>query len=271
MSATIKNLGEGQLPAAKGTLYAVPANTSAVVLSIILVNTDSVDRAVNIYYKKSGGTSRRLIPANTLAIAGRKLTIEEKITMAAGDAIEGDAAVASIVDYDVNGVERSTTAPAPSADDWDVVLYAERNINAPTTGTIEEVLEIVAIPGGTFTGDYVGFEVSATYNCAANTNSKTGNLRFGGLAGTIIATITGDTVSGNRFSLSFRAMASGASTMTGNGTYTRVTGSSGVYAIDLTGITFSSPIDIVATGLTATAAGDLILTSMRVALLRRVV
>lgn len=107
MAATIKNLAEGQLPAAKGTLYTVPATTSAVVLNIVLVNTDASDRAVNLYYKKSAGTSRRLLPVNTLAVAGLKLTMEEKITMGAGDLIEGDAAAANVVDYVISGVERT--------------------------------------------------------------------------------------------------------------------------------------------------------------------
>lgn len=107
MAATIKNLGEGQLPAAKGTLYTVPASTSAVVLVILLVNTDVVDRAVNLYYKKASGTSRRLLPVDTLMATKGKLTMEEKITMGAGDLIEGDAAVATKIDYVISGVERT--------------------------------------------------------------------------------------------------------------------------------------------------------------------
>jgi hypothetical protein len=107
MAATIKNLAEGQLAAAKGTLYTVPASTSAVVLVVVLVNTDTVDRAVNLYYKKASGTSRRLLPVDTLMTAKTKLTMEDKITMGAGDEIEGDAAVATTVDFVVSGVERT--------------------------------------------------------------------------------------------------------------------------------------------------------------------
>ncbi len=107
MAATIKNLGEGQLPATKGTLYTAPALTSAVVLVVVLVNTDSVDRAVNLYYKKASGTSRRLLPVDTLLLTKGKLTMEEKITMGAGDTIEGDAAAATVVDYVISGVERT--------------------------------------------------------------------------------------------------------------------------------------------------------------------
>lgn len=107
MAATIKNLANGQLPAAKGTLYTVPASTSAVVLVVVIVNTDVVDRAVNLYYKKAAGTSRRLLPVDTLVVTKTKLTMEDKITMGAGDVIEGDAAAATVVDYVISGVERT--------------------------------------------------------------------------------------------------------------------------------------------------------------------
>ena len=107
MAAVIKNLYEGQLPAAKATLYTVPPATTAVVLGVIMVNTDGVDRAINLYYKKSGGTSRRIMPVNTLVATLTKETMDEKITMGAGDEIEGDAAAATVVDCIINGIERT--------------------------------------------------------------------------------------------------------------------------------------------------------------------
>ena len=107
MAAVIKNLGNGQLPAAKGTLYAVPALTTAVVLNVVLVNTDAVPRLVNLYFKKASGTSRRLLPEDTSMDAGNKLVMEEKITMGALDEIEGDADAATVVDYVISGVERT--------------------------------------------------------------------------------------------------------------------------------------------------------------------
>ncbi len=107
MAATIKNLGEGQLPAAKATLYTCPASTQAVVLNIILVNTDAIARTVNLYYKKSGATSRRILPKDMSMASGSEYPMKEKITMGAGDLIEGDAAAATVVDYVINGVERT--------------------------------------------------------------------------------------------------------------------------------------------------------------------
>jgi hypothetical protein len=107
MAATIKNLYEGQLPNAKTALYTVPGATTAVVLVIISVNTDGSARTMNLYYKKSGGTSRRLIPNDMPINSHAKATVEEKITMGAGDAIEGDASLAGVIDTVISGVERT--------------------------------------------------------------------------------------------------------------------------------------------------------------------
>lgn len=103
--ATIANLANGQLPATKQTLYTCPVGKSAVVLGIDLVNTDSGSRVVNLYYKKSGGTSRRISPKDMSMAANFYFPRTGKITMAAGDVIEGDADSANLVDYVINGVE----------------------------------------------------------------------------------------------------------------------------------------------------------------------
>lgn len=109
MAATIKNLANDQLPAAKGTLYTCPGATTAVVLTISAVNTDGVARSINLYYKKSAGTSRRIIPMNQPLDAGAEFVTATgfKITMGSGDLIEGDASAAGVVDYVISGVERT--------------------------------------------------------------------------------------------------------------------------------------------------------------------
>ena len=56
----IKQLADGQLAAAIGDLYT--ADSADVVSSIILVNTDSSARTVNLYLTPNSGTARRLIP-----------------------------------------------------------------------------------------------------------------------------------------------------------------------------------------------------------------
>lgn len=106
MAVTFKPLAEGQLAAAKATLYTAPASTETVVLSIILVNTDTSARTVNLYANITG-TSRRLIPKNMSLGAGYRLAMTEKITLQAADFIEGDASAATVVDYIISGMEKT--------------------------------------------------------------------------------------------------------------------------------------------------------------------
>ncbi len=56
----IKQLADGQLPSSLGDLYT--SDSVDAITSIILVNTDSSARTVNLYLLPSGGTARRLIP-----------------------------------------------------------------------------------------------------------------------------------------------------------------------------------------------------------------
>jgi len=59
----IKQLADGQLANTIDDLYT--ADSADVVSAIILVNTDSSARTVNLYLTPSGGTARRLIPKDT--------------------------------------------------------------------------------------------------------------------------------------------------------------------------------------------------------------
>ena len=102
----IKALADGQLASSKGTLYTVPTSTSAIVRSIILVNTDTVSRAVNLY-AKPGSTSRRLISKDLVLGAGENLVFDTPITLEEGDLIEGDAAAATVVDFIISGAEET--------------------------------------------------------------------------------------------------------------------------------------------------------------------
>jgi hypothetical protein len=104
---TPKNLGQGQLAAATGDLYTVPASTSALVVKVSLVNTDTVSRVVNLYVKVSGQTARRVTPKDMSLGAGFMAETTEYYTLGAADKIQGDADVASKVDYVVSGVEQA--------------------------------------------------------------------------------------------------------------------------------------------------------------------
>lgn len=105
----VKSLADGQLAAAKATLYACPADTTAIIKTITYVNTDSSARTVNLYVKPSGGTSRRIIPNNMTLGIGYMMAWDNEITLEAGDVIEGDASAVNVVDYTISGVEKVTT------------------------------------------------------------------------------------------------------------------------------------------------------------------
>ncbi len=92
-------LANGQLPNTKTALYTAASVT--VVSDIQLVNTDTVTRTVNLYIKRT--TSRRLIPMAAVLVAGANGEARGPFTLAAGDLIEGDASVATVVDYSIHG------------------------------------------------------------------------------------------------------------------------------------------------------------------------
>lgn len=106
MAITIKTLADGQLAAAKATIYTCPASTTAIVRLITYVNTGA-NVTVNLYVKPSGGTSRRIIPMAMVLLAGYLMEEDQVITLEAGDVLEGDASIATQVDFTVGGVERT--------------------------------------------------------------------------------------------------------------------------------------------------------------------
>ena len=107
MGIGIKSLADGQLANTKGTLYTVAGSTETIVKTITYVNTDSSARTVNLYVKRSGSTSRRIIPKDMTLGIGYMAVYDSEITLEAGDIIEGDASAATVVDYTINGVEKT--------------------------------------------------------------------------------------------------------------------------------------------------------------------
>lgn len=99
-----KALGDGQLPATKQTLYTVPVGKTAIIQSIVLVNTTGASKTVNIYVNLTG-TSRRILPLNLAVMASAKVDDNTQVTLEAGDTIEGDCSVATSVDYVISGVQ----------------------------------------------------------------------------------------------------------------------------------------------------------------------
>ena len=107
MTVAIKSLADGQLPNSKGTLYTTPAATQTIINRITLVNTNSSGETVNLYFKASGGTSRRITPKNYTLAVDALFIMDDAITMEAADIIEGDTTTNAKVDFVVSGMENS--------------------------------------------------------------------------------------------------------------------------------------------------------------------
>jgi hypothetical protein len=107
-AVTSKEMGDGQLPAVKGTLGTVPASKAWIVKSVTFVNTGAVTRTVNLYAKPSGSSSRRIIPKDLSLDAGDcYYETGLSVVLEAGGLIEGDASAAAEVDYMIGGGEET--------------------------------------------------------------------------------------------------------------------------------------------------------------------
>lgn len=104
---TIKQLANGQLAAATGDLYTVPASTTAIVKTISLVNTNTATETIDLYVLKVEGTARRIIPKNIQLGMRYLLLYDDEITLGAGDKIQGSTTTAAKVDYVISGIEES--------------------------------------------------------------------------------------------------------------------------------------------------------------------
>lgn len=107
-TVTPKPLVEGTLLAnVAGTLYTVPPNTTAVMRSMTLCNTDTVDHTVTLHVlPPAGAVGLATMIFNALPIKAGQ-TIEEDIVRAilANGALVGFADVASKVSIRVDGSE----------------------------------------------------------------------------------------------------------------------------------------------------------------------
>ena len=82
--STLKNLADGQLAATIGDLYTSAATDLA--KTIVLTNTDSVARTINLYHTPSGGTARRILPKDmSLAAGGTILFDGENVSIIGAD------------------------------------------------------------------------------------------------------------------------------------------------------------------------------------------
>lgn len=101
MSTTPQILAEGQLAAAKGTLFTATGQT--IVRLIMVSHVAGGTQSVVLYLKKSASTSRVLARATLLT---NEFGEEDQIiTLDVGDLIEGETTDATSVDYLIMGVK----------------------------------------------------------------------------------------------------------------------------------------------------------------------
>ncbi len=105
MTDTYKVLSQTQLPNAAAAQYTVPGATSAIVRSIILVNTSGSPVTVSLYVNGSANSNKILdtysIPANN------RIELNAVLTLAATNTIQGVASTAAVVTMTVSGLEIS--------------------------------------------------------------------------------------------------------------------------------------------------------------------
>lgn len=100
-----KQLANGQLGSSTATLYTTPSSTTTIIKSIVLCNTDSSTRTINLYVNT--GSDRRITPKDLSLGAGELFIIDEVITLEATHLIRGAASSATVVDYTISGVQET--------------------------------------------------------------------------------------------------------------------------------------------------------------------
>ncbi len=140
-----------------------------------------------------------------------------------------------------------------------------------TTGTSEEVLATCTIPAATLTASGSTIRLSFLAHTAANGNNKRLRVRVGGIGGVVVLD-TGAAALNNKNVSSYGPVVitrSGATTFTsysavvdgGDATLATGTITPYIYIVRAGSATWANTIDLVITGLTATAAGDVTLDS----------
>lgn len=138
-------------------------------------------------------------------------------------------------------------------------VFCVNTTSTATTGTVEEVLATCTLPANALSANGKGVRISATATTAANGNTKVYRIRFGGIAGGQLVAPT-ITTSGAGVAAIAYVIRTGSGAQYGWGSATTGTdGAAGNASMNdvVLGVTDTGTIDIVVTGTTATAAGDL--------------
>lgn len=99
------NLGHGVLGTSNSTIFTVPAGATAMMRSVVLVNTTASEVQVSIRVKiGAGGTARNVVPPPMRLRPYTKFDDNSVITLPALSEIEGQCDTASAVEYIISGV-----------------------------------------------------------------------------------------------------------------------------------------------------------------------
>lgn len=99
-----QSLADGQIADAKATIYTAPALTRVIVRSFDLGNDSENPVTVKLYIKRSGSVSRFI--GSAILEAGEVFEVLSQgkvLVISAGDEIEAEATLASLVDYTLTG------------------------------------------------------------------------------------------------------------------------------------------------------------------------
>lgn len=98
-----KILANGQVAAAKTTIYTVPALTQAIIRTVTFTQVAGGTQTVILYVKKSAGTSR--VFARAVLLTNEYAHEEDIGTLDAAGELEAETTNAASVDFTVMGVE----------------------------------------------------------------------------------------------------------------------------------------------------------------------
>lgn len=103
-----KSIADGQVAAAEGAIYTVPASTTAFVKQVTFFSTAAGAQTLIVWIRRSGGTSRKI---RQFTLAQNEsvdfLDDGDTLQLSTGDAIRASTTDATSVDYVVMGVEET--------------------------------------------------------------------------------------------------------------------------------------------------------------------
>jgi hypothetical protein len=140
----LKQLADGQLANSTGDLFT--ADSTDVVTTMILVNADSSERAINLFLLPSGGTARRIIPKDMILGVGYSLHWSgDKINV-----LNASGAIVSSPDGSALNMGDSTLT-RPEIKDYSETVKVHGSLSSATNASLEDGNVHTFTVGGAFT------------------------------------------------------------------------------------------------------------------------